>query len=153
TWPPAYQQVPHNQWLPRADVPISGPDAANIDRKCDAARRSVPIWEDVMVHKIFPVFAVLASMFIVACPPASGQQKPNVVVLATGGTIAGTADVRSAAGYNAGAVSAEQLVASVPGLDKIANLRAEQISSIGSQDMNDEVWLKLARRIEELEKS
>jgi L-asparaginase len=29
-------------------------------------------------------------------------------------------------------------------------MRGEQISNIGSQDMNDEVWLKLARRINEL---
>ncbi len=35
-------------------------------------------------------------------------------------------------------------------LDKLAAIRGEQIASIGSQDMNDEVWLKLARRANEL---
>jgi L-asparaginase len=102
---------------------------------------------------IFPRSLILAAALLAIAHSASAQPRPEIVVLATGGTIAGAADVRSAAGYNAGAVSAEQLVASVPGLDKVAKLQTEQISSIGSQDMNDEVWLKLARRIEELDKS
>jgi L-asparaginase len=44
----------------------------------------------------------------------------------------------------------EQLLAAVPQAKKLATMRGEQISNIGSQDMNDEVWLKLARRINEL---
>jgi L-asparaginase len=39
----------------------------------------------------------------------------------------------------------------VPDIGKIAHLSAEQVSSIGSQDMNDEVWFKLARRVNELQ--
>jgi len=38
-------------------------------------------------------------------------------------------------------------VAGVPRLDKLAQISAEQISSIGSQDMNDKVWFDLAARI------
>jgi L-asparaginase len=38
----------------------------------------------------------------------------------------------------------------VPGVDKIARLSAEQISNIGSQDMNDESWFALAKRINEI---
>lgn len=75
---------------------------------------------------------------------------PHIVVLATGGTIAGAADARSQAGYNAGQVSPEQLLAAVPGIDKVARISAEQVASIGSQDMNEEVWFKLARRIADL---
>jgi L-asparaginase len=44
----------------------------------------------------------------------------------------------------------DQLLAAVPQAKKLAVMRGEQISNIGSQDMNDEVWLKLARRINEL---
>jgi L-asparaginase len=47
-------------------------------------------------------------------------------------------------------VGVEQLLAAVPQAKKLATLRGEQISNIGSQDMNDEVWLKLARRVNEL---
>jgi L-asparaginase len=75
---------------------------------------------------------------------------PNVVVLATGGTIAGAAATDVQAGYTSGQVGVEQLLAAVPQAKKLANLRGEQISNIGSQDMNDEVWLKLATRVNEL---
>ena len=75
---------------------------------------------------------------------------PTVVVLATGGTIAGAAASDVQAGYTSGQVGVEQLLAAVPQAKKLANLRGEQISNIGSQDMNDEVWLKLANRVNEL---
>jgi L-asparaginase len=89
--------------------------------------------------------------FIVLTVPALAAEKlPNVVVLATGGTIAGAAGSDVQAAYTSGQVGVEQLLAAVPQAKKIANLRGEQISNIGSQDMNDEVWLKLARRVNEL---
>jgi L-asparaginase len=75
---------------------------------------------------------------------------PTIVVLATGGTIAGAAASDVQAGYTAGQVGVEQLIAAVPQAKKIATLRGEQISNIGSQDMNDEVWLKLANRVNAL---
>ena len=87
-----------------------------------------------------------------AQPRASAQPTslPTVVVLATGGTIAGAAASDVQAGYTSGQVGVEQLLAAVPQAKKLATLRGEQISNIGSQDMNDEVWLKLARRVNEL---
>ena len=75
---------------------------------------------------------------------------PTVVVLATGGTIAGAAGSNVQAGYTSGQVGVDQLIAAVPEARKIANLRGEQVSNIGSQDMNDEVWLKLAGRVNAL---
>src|SRR4026209_2281875 len=75
---------------------------------------------------------------------------PNVVALATGGTIAGAAASDVQAAYKSGQVGVDQLLAAVPQAKKVATLRGEQISNIGSQDMNDEVWLKLARRVNEL---
>lgn len=75
---------------------------------------------------------------------------PNIVVLATGGTIAGAAATDVQAGYTSGQVGVEQLIAAVPQAKKLATLRGEQISNIGSQDMNDEVWLKLAGRVNAL---
>ena len=75
---------------------------------------------------------------------------PSIVVLATGGTIAGAAASDVQAGYTSGQVGVTQLLAAVPQAAKLARLRGEQISNIGSQDMNDEVWLKLGRRVNEL---
>lgn len=81
---------------------------------------------------------------------AATGKLPNVVVLATGGTIAGAAASDVQAGYTSGQVGVEQLLAAVPQTKKLATLRGEQISNIGSQDMNDTVWIKLATRVNEL---
>ncbi len=92
---------------------------------------------------------ILVAAFL-AVSMAMAADLPNIVVLATGGTIAGAAASDVQAGYTSGQVGVDQLLAAVPQAKKLAVLRGEQISNIGSQDMNDEVWLKLARRINEL---
>jgi L-asparaginase len=81
---------------------------------------------------------------------SASSELPRITILATGGTIAGKANANSAVGYTSGQVTAQELIDAVPGMDKLARLSAEQISNIGSQDMNDEVWVKLAKRINEL---
>lgn len=80
--------------------------------------------------------------------------KPNIVILATGGTIAGAVDSSlQTTGYQAGVLSIESLLQSVPELASIANLESEQIANIDSADMNEEIWLKLAKRVNALLKS
>lgn len=80
----------------------------------------------------------------------SVAQKPNIHILATGGTIAGTGASATATNYTAGQVAIGTLLDAVPQLKDIANVTGEQVVRIGSQDMNDEVWLTLAKRINEL---
>jgi L-asparaginase len=75
--------------------------------------------------------------------------KANIKILATGGTIAG-AGTAGGYGYTSGQFKVEDLINAVPGLGKLATLSGEQVANIGSQDMSDEVWLKLANRINEL---
>jgi len=96
------------------------------------------------------VIAVVAALAPLAAAAQTAKPLPNIVVLATGGTIAGAAASDVQAGYTSGQVGVEQLLAAVPQAKKLANLKGEQISNIGSQDMNDEVWLKLANRINQL---
>ena len=72
---------------------------------------------------------------------------PKVVVLATGGTIAGAAKSNVTAGYSSGQVGVDELLNAVPEAKKLARLSGEQVSNIGSQDMNDQVWIKLADRV------
>jgi L-asparaginase len=96
------------------------------------------------------VLAVTTSGAASGQAPAASGALPTVVVLATGGTIAGAAASDVQAAYTSGQVGVEQLLAAVPQAKKLATLRGEQISNIGSQDMNDEGWLKLAKRINEL---
>lgn len=83
---------------------------------------------------------------------ALAQQKPNIHILATGGTIAGTGASATATNYTAGQVAISSLLDAVPEIKDIANVTGEQIVKIGSQDMNDEVWLTLARKINQLMK-
>ena len=94
--------------------------------------------------------AIAGTAGVSARRQAAQAKLPTVVVLATGGTIAGAAASDVQAGYASGQVGVDQLLAAVPQAKKLANMRGEQISNIGSQDMNDEVWLKLARRVNEL---
>ena len=108
-------------------------------------RRSVSVLGSIVF-----VLAAATSGAASGQAPAAGAALPTVVVLATGGTIAGAAASDVQAGYTSGQVGVEQLLAAVPQAKKLATLRGEQISNIGSQDMNDEVWLKLAKRINEL---
>ena len=98
---------------------------------------------------IFALIA-MASLGAVRLIAQSNKDLPTVAVLATGGTIAGAAASDTQAGYTSGQLGVEQLINAVPQAKKLANLRGEQISNIGSQDMNDEVWLKLANRVNEL---
>lgn len=75
---------------------------------------------------------------------------PHIKILATGGTIAGSGQTATDSSYTAGKVGVDELIAAVPEMTKIANISGEQIVKIGSQDMNDEVWLTLANRINTL---
>ena len=89
--------------------------------------------------------ATSAAVLLLCSAIASAQTaKPRIVIVATGGTIAGAAESTTAAGYKSGAVAVDVLIAAVPQLKTFADVRGEQVRRIGSQDMNDEVWLKLA---------
>ncbi|PSM51648.1 asparaginase II [Campylobacter blaseri] len=79
-----------------------------------------------------------------------GFAKPTIYILATGGTIAGSGSGELDTAYTSGTVTVDKLIAAVPEINKIATIKGEQISNIGSQEMNNEVWLKLAKRVNEL---
>ena len=95
-------------------------------------------------------FACFVVVAVLAVSALGAAELPRVVVLATGGTIAGAAATDVQAGYQSGQVGVDQLLAAVPQAKKLAQMRGEQVSNIGSQDMNDEVWLKLGKRVNEL---
>ncbi len=89
-------------------------------------------------------------MILASCQYAFAQKKPNVVILATGGTIAGAAATGTQSGYTSGAVTIDAMIAAVPGLKDMANIKGEQIANVGSQDMSFDIMLKVAKRINEL---
>jgi len=81
---------------------------------------------------------------------AQTKELPEIVILATGGTIAGAAASATQAGYTSGAVTIDAMLAAVPRIQEIANIKGEQISNVGSQDMTFEIMLTLAKRINAL---
>src|SRR4029079_8412395 len=89
-------------------------------------------------------------MILASCQYAIAQKKPNVVILATGGTIAGAAATGTQSGYTSGAVTIDAMLNAVPGIDKLATVKGEQIANVGSQDITFDILLKLAKRINEL---
>lgn len=79
------------------------------------------------------------------------DKMPYVVVLATGGTIAGTGDSDTQmTGYQAGALGVERLLEAVPALRQAANVAGEEIASIDSKDMTEKIMLQLSQRCNEL---
>ena len=97
---------------------------------------------------------VLVALMLLVSILGFGQAKlPNIVILATGGTIAGAGASSTGSAYTSGQVKIEAMIDAVPNIRKLANLRGEQTANVGSQDMSVKVWLDLANRINELLKS
>ncbi|WP_371132575.1 asparaginase [Polaromonas sp.] len=79
--------------------------------------------------------------------------KPNVVILATGGTIAGAgASALNSATYAAAKVPVDKLLAGLPELSNVANVKGEQVSQIASESFNNETLMKLGKRVSALVK-
>lgn len=88
------------------------------------------------------MFAVLLTM-----SATISAQNAKIRIIATGGTIAGVSKSTTESNYKAGELGIYQLLQAVPEVKTVANVTGEQLVKIGSQDMNDDVWLKLAKRI------
>ena len=95
----------------------------------------------------------LGSLVVLIAPLALGAQtdstpRPRVLVLATGGTIAGVQRAPGTLGdYRPGTLTAEQIIASVPELSRYAQVEAEQFSNVASTLITPDQWLALSRRI------
>ena len=69
---------------------------------------------------------ILFSLLASGAGAASQAELPGVVILATGGTIAGVQPREGDAGYAAGTLSVDSLIAAAPGLDRVARITGEQ---------------------------
>ncbi len=94
--------------------------------------------------------AMTASLFLASSCFAASNHLPNIKILATGGTIAGAADTSTQSSYKVAQVGIQTLIDAVPEMKNIANISGEQVANIGSNNMNNEIWLKLAKRTNEL---
>lgn len=81
-------------------------------------------------------------------PRGERAELPLVVVLGTGGTIAGTATGDpTEPGYTAGVLDVDTLLGGVPALAGLARIETEQVANIDSKDMDAATWCRLAERV------
>ncbi len=74
----------------------------------------------------------------------------NIFILATGGTISGSAESEIESKYKPSKIDISQIVKSVPKIDKVANLQAEQLLQVSSQNISGENWIEIAKRADEI---
>ena len=80
--------------------------------------------------------------------PSKDSARPQIVVLGTGGTIAGTATGDpSQPGYIAGVLRVDDLLQGIPALSRLARIHTEQVANLDSKDMDFSVWTHLAERV------
>nr|WP_225778331.1 asparaginase [Pseudomonas sp. Marseille-Q3773] len=110
------------------------------------------------MNVVFKTFAPSALALLLALPAMASataaeprQQRANVVILATGGTIAGAgASAANSATYQAAKLGVDKLIAGVPELAELANVRGEQVLQIASESITNDDLLKLGKRVAEL---
>jgi len=99
-----------------------------------------------MLNRFLARCALIAAGFLATLPAFA--DKPNVVILATGGTIAGAgAEATNSATYQAAKVPVDKLIAGVPELSKVAAVRGEQVFQIASESFTNEHLVTLGKRV------
>lgn len=101
-----------------------------------------------MKKLVFQYAIVLPLILQIQQPTLQGQnnmEKPRVMILTTGGTIASRA--------GAPLIDGPALVQAVPQLATYAQVEVEEVVRIGSSKMTPDIWVKLASRLNELAKN
>ena len=92
-------------------------------------------------QRVLLILAILAAWAAVGAQPAAPPSLPRVAVIATGGTISNRTGAR---------LTADELIQGLPGVERYAQVRAEQFSNTASSALTLDQWLQLARRIQEI---
>lgn len=79
----------------------------------------------------------------------TSSQKKNILIIGTGGTIAGTGSGRKTASYNSAQLEVTDLVSEIPDLESIANITSKNMFNIDSCDMTIDKLITLAKYINE----
>ncbi|AVS96749.1 asparaginase [Paracidovorax avenae] len=101
----------------------------------------------------FAAWGLVAGAQTQSAAPTQPVAKPNVVVLATGGTIAGAgATATNSASYAAAKVPVDKLLAGLPELSNVAAVKGEQVFQIASESFTNDQLLQLGKRVSALSK-
>lgn len=95
----------------------------------------------------FPLFRAFAAFSLAALATASAAL-PTVALFTTGGTIQSKGAHRlKLSEYNTGRVTPDELLADLPELKTVADVKVTEISNIGSGGINTELLLKLVKAV------
>ena len=79
------------------------------------------------------------------------KDKPNIVVIGTGGTIAGRgANATDTSAYNCSVLAIDEILSAIPEASSLANLSAEQLLQTGSENFNEQHLLMIGKRVSEV---
>ncbi|NBV06062.1 MAG: type II asparaginase [Proteobacteria bacterium] len=95
--------------------------------------------------KILKIFSLFLLLFF-----SANANAKNIVILATGGTISGAGDSAVESQYSSSKIDIDQIIKNSPGINKLANIQAEQIMQLASQDMNSNAWISIAKKANEV---
>lgn len=136
---------------PRAVSTISDPNASQAKAVTTSPGPMPPSTQATGATAAPAASAQAAASGPAANQPSAAAKLPRVKILATGGTIAGTGSSSTkTVGYKAAVLPVDNLIQAVPELAKVATVTGEQVVQIASENMTNEVWLKLASRVNAL---
>lgn len=79
------------------------------------------------------------------------RDKANIVMIGTGGTIAGRGETSvNTSAYACSVLTIDEILAAMPDVSSLANLRTEQLLQTGSENFDNEHLLKIGRRVSQV---
>ncbi len=79
------------------------------------------------------------------------RDKPNIAVIGTGGTIAGRGEsAANTSAYACSVLTTDEILSAIPEAASLANLQAEQLLQIGSENFDNDHLLKIGKRVSEV---
>jgi glutamin-(asparagin-)ase len=75
------------------------------------------------------------------------KPRPTIVIIGTGGTIAGRGAAGNTSSYEAAVLGIQDIVAAVPQLAQLADIRGEQIANLPSKNMTDPAMIDIAKNV------
>src|ERR1700754_2771652 len=99
------------------------------------------------VRRFAVVESSLALSIGVTRARAQAAKPPEVLVLATGGTIASTGNYYGDRGGAVNKISVDELTKAAPGIDKVATMSTDQFSNVAPLSIGPKQWIDLANRV------
>ncbi len=91
---------------------------------------------------------IFSVILMVSTLSASANEKPGVTIYATGGTIAGSSKKSTdTTDYDSGKIGVQTLITAVPEITEFANVSGVQIANTGSNNLTQDIVLKLSKEI------